>query len=130
MLVVFFSSVTENTLRFVEKLDNPAVRIPLKSTEELPEISEPFVLITPTYGSGRVPPQVVRLLNVAEIRTLCVGVISSGNRNFFEDFAKAGYIISAKLNVPLLYRFELAGTDQDVINVTEGMKAFWQKPDI
>jgi protein involved in ribonucleotide reduction len=122
MLVVFFSSVTENTLRFVEKLDIPAERIPLKPTEELPEISEPFVLITPTYGSGRVPPQVVRLLNVPEIRTLCVGVIGSGNRNFFEDFAKAGYTISAKLNVPLLYRFELAGTDQDVINVTKGMK--------
>jgi protein involved in ribonucleotide reduction len=122
MLVVFFSSVTENTLRFVEKLDIPAERIPLHSTEELPDITEPFVLITPTYGSGRVPPQVVRLLNVEEIRKHCVGVIASGNRNFFEDFAKAGYTISAKLNVPLLYRFELAGTDQDVQNVTEGMK--------
>ena len=122
MLVVFFSSVTENTLRFVEKLDNPAKRIPLKPTEELPEISEPFVLITPTYGSGRVPPQVVRLLNVPEIRAFCEGVIGSGNRNFFEDFAKAAYIISAKLDVPLLYRFELAGTDQDVHKVTEGMK--------
>ena len=29
--LVFFSSVSENTLRFVEKLERPAVRIPLLS---------------------------------------------------------------------------------------------------
>jgi len=29
MLVVYFSSVSENTRRFVEKLDLPSVRIPL-----------------------------------------------------------------------------------------------------
>jgi protein involved in ribonucleotide reduction len=125
MLVVFFSSVSENTSRFVEKLDIPAVRIPLKPTEELPEIDEPFVLITPTYGAGGkgfVPKQVVRLLNVEAIRNNCVGVVGSGNINFMEDYCKAAYIVSAKLNVPVLYTFELAGTEDDVHKVTEGMK--------
>ena len=28
--LVFFSSVSENTLRFIERLDRPAVRIPLR----------------------------------------------------------------------------------------------------
>lgn len=126
MLVVFFSSVTKNTLRFVEKLGIPAKRIPLQSTEELPEISEPFVLITPTYGTGKVPPQVVRLLNVPEIRNNCVGVIGTGNRNFFEDFAKAGVTISQKCGVPLLYRLELAGTDDDVLNVKNGLTRYWE----
>ena len=47
-LVVFFSSVSGNTARFVEKLGLPSRRIPLHSTEEPLIIDEPFVLITPT----------------------------------------------------------------------------------
>ena len=127
MLVVFFSSVTENTARFVEKLDIPAVRIPLKGSEDLPEISEPFVLITPTYGAGSkgfVPKQVIRLLNEESIRNLCVGVIGSGNINFGEDYCKAAHIVSQKLQVPVLYQFELAGTDEDINKTREGLNTF------
>lgn len=130
MLVVFFSNVTENTSRFVEKLDLPAIRIPLKASEaELLEITEKFVLITPTYGAGSkgfVPRQVIKLLNVEAVRKNCIGVVGSGNRNFFEDYAKAADIIAAKLGVPVLYRFELSGTDEDVNTVREGMNTLWK----
>ena len=122
---MYFSSTTENTSRFIEKLDVPAMRIPLLSADAAEfTVEEDFVLVTPTYGNGRVPPQVVKFLNLEENRVRCIGVISSGNRNFFEDFAKAGDIISAKLQVPLLYRFELAGTPEDVTKTKEGLKAF------
>lgn len=129
-MIVFFSSATENTSRFVQKLDLPALRIPLRTTDTAPQITEPFVLITPTYGAGGkrfVPVQVVKLLNVEAVRNLCVGVIGSGNKNFYEDYTKAADIISAKLQVPVLYRFELAGTDEDVSIVTKGLNEFWQK---
>jgi len=51
--VVYFSSVSENTKRFVEKLDANSVRIPLK-TEEAAEFvhSQDNVLVLPTYGGG------------------------------------------------------------------------------
>jgi protein involved in ribonucleotide reduction len=125
MLLVYFSSTTENTSRFIEKLDVPALRIPLKSADaELFTVEEDYVLVTPTYGSGRVPPQVVKFLTLEQNRLRCIGVIGSGNRNFFEDFAKAGDKISAKLQVPLLYRFELAGTPEDVTKTKEGLNAF------
>jgi protein involved in ribonucleotide reduction len=131
MLVVFFSNVTENTSRFVEKLDLPALRIPIKTSEAgLLEITEKFVLITPTYGAGSrgfVPRQVIQFLNVEAIRNQCVGVVGSGNRNFFEDYAKAADIIAAKLGVPVLYRFELSGTDEDVNIVREGMNTLCQE---
>jgi len=127
-VLVFFSSTTENTARFVEKLDVPAVRIPLKTAEAAEfTVDEDFVLVTPTYADGRVPPQVVKFLNLEQNRVRCKGVISSGNRNFFEDFAKAGDIISAKLQVPLLYQFELAGTAEDITKTQEGLNNFWQK---
>ncbi|MCB0947812.1 MAG: class Ib ribonucleoside-diphosphate reductase assembly flavoprotein NrdI, partial [Mycobacterium sp.] len=48
--VVYFSSVSENTHRFVQKLGLPAIRIPLHGRIE---VAEPYVLILPTYGGGR-----------------------------------------------------------------------------
>jgi protein involved in ribonucleotide reduction len=120
--------VTENTKRFIEKLDVPALRIPLKAADaELFTVSEDFVLVTPTYGAGGVPKQVIKFLNLEQNRLQCKGVIGSGNRNFFENYAKAADTISAKLEVPVLYRFELAGTQDDIEKVTEGLYKFWQK---
>lgn len=128
MLVVYFSSVSLNTHRFVQKLGMPAIRIPLLTKDlEGFTVEEPFVLITPTYGAsgkGFVPKQVVKLLNIETVRNLCQGVIGSGNRNFNEDYNKAADIVSAKLGVPVLYRFELAGTDEDIRTTLEGLKTF------
>ena len=127
-MLVFFSSTSENTARFIEKLDVPAVRIPLMAAEAAEfTVDEDFVLVTPTYGQGRVPPQVVKFLNLEQNRVRCKGVIGSGNRNFFEDFAKAGTTVSAKLQVPLIYRFELAGTPEDIEQTHERLNTLWQK---
>ena len=52
MLVVYFSSTTENTKRFVEKVGLPSARIPLRRAEAPLEVDEPFVLVCPTYGGG------------------------------------------------------------------------------
>ena len=51
MLVVYFSSATENTHRFVQKLGFPSARIPLRRTEEPLQVNEPYVLVCPTYGA-------------------------------------------------------------------------------
>lgn len=126
-MIVYFSSVSNYTHKFVEKLDMPAIRIPLR---EVLCIDEPFVLITPTYGAagkGFVPKQVIKFLNIENNRNKIRGVIASGNTNFGEDFCKAGQIVSAKCNVPLLYRFELMGLKEDVEKVQEGLKLFWEQ---
>ena len=129
MLVVYFSSTTENTHRFVQKLGLPAARIPLRRTEEPLVVDRPYVLICPTYGGGvsltqatsensrPVPPQVIRFLNNEHNRSLLRGVIAGGNSNFGPDFGLAGDIISGKTKVPYLYRFELMGTEYDVDHV-------------
>ncbi len=65
--LVYFSSVSENTHRFVEKLGLPAQRIPLTPGEPPLRVIEPYVLVLPTYGGGKeggaVPRQVVKFLN-------------------------------------------------------------------
>lgn len=128
-MIVFFSSTSENTARFIEKLALPALRLPLKTTDAgLVRVEQDFVLVTPTYGAGSkgfVPKQVVAFLNQEENRVRCKGVIGSGNLNFLGDYCRAADIISAKLQVPLLYRFELAGTPEDITKTQEGLKAFY-----
>lgn len=130
MLVVYFSSVTENTRRFVDKLGLPSVRIPLYKTDEPLIVNEPYVLICPTYGGGAtmvkensrpVPPQVIRFLNNAHNRSFIRAVAAGGNNNFGTDFGLAGDVISKKCKVPYVYRFELMGNSDDVRILRDGL---------
>ncbi|MCR8670536.1 class Ib ribonucleoside-diphosphate reductase assembly flavoprotein NrdI [Agrococcus sp. HG114] len=129
--VVYFSSVSGNTARFVEKLGRPASRIPLYPSDPPLEQREPYVLIVPTYGGGdgkgAVPKQVIRFLNDEENRRYLRGVISAGNTNFGAGYGLAGDIIARKCHVPHLYRFELFGTPDDVRVVNDGLDALWRQ---
>ncbi len=129
--LVYFSSASGNTHRLVTRLGRPAERIAGRASQPMLRPRAPFILITPTYadgeGRGAVHKQVIRFLNEAENRALLRGVIASGNTNFGRFFAYAGDVISAKCNVPLLYRFELSGTDGDVARITQGMERFWKR---
>ena len=139
--LVYFSSVSENTHRFVGKLELPAssiVRIPLRARIE---VQTPYVLVLPTYGGGHpngpdpdrsgsaggyVPKQVIAFLNNEHNRSLIRGVIAAGNTNFGAEFGYAGVVVSRKCGVPFLYRFELMGTTDDVFAVREGLTDFWK----
>ncbi|MCX8995849.1 class Ib ribonucleoside-diphosphate reductase assembly flavoprotein NrdI [Rhizobiaceae bacterium BDR2-2] len=129
--LVYFSSRSENTRRFVEKLGVPALRLPLAGDEPAPAMQESYVLVTPTYGGGgekgAVPKPVIRFLNDPANRALIRGVIAAGNTNFGAAFAMAGDIVAAKCAVPFLYRFELLGTAEDVDNVRQGLARFWTR---
>ena len=135
--LVYFSSSSENTHRFVQRLGLPAIRIPLHDRDGSFRVDEPYVLIVPTYGGGAhhvvgsdrglVPKPVVRFLNDAHNRNLIRGVIAAGNTNFGETYCAAGDVISRKCQVPYLYRFELMGTQEDVERVREGLGLFWQQ---
>jgi protein involved in ribonucleotide reduction len=129
--LIYFSSASENTKRFVDKLGAEAARIPLHAKDEPLTACEPFVLVLPTYGGtggeGSVPKQVIRFLNNPQNRRLIRGVIGAGNTNFGDNYCMAGDIIAAKCKVPHLYRFELMGTPEDVSRVQEGLEEFWTR---
>ncbi|MFV0292358.1 MAG: class Ib ribonucleoside-diphosphate reductase assembly flavoprotein NrdI [Paracoccus sp. (in: a-proteobacteria)] len=126
--LVYFSSQSGNTAKFVARLGLDALRIPITADARMPDPDQPYVLISPTYadctGKGAVHPQVIRFLNAPDRRALIRGVISSGNRNFGPLYAAAGDIISRKCGIPLLYRFELAGTDEDIARIQSGLARF------
>lgn len=127
--LIHYSSASGNTARFVQRLGLPADRIPISAKDEMPAPARPYVLICPTYadgqGRGAVPKQVIRFLNDPDRRALLRGVIAAGNRNFGATYALAGKVIADKCNIPVLYRFELAGNDLDITRVLAGLNKFW-----
>ncbi|WP_159599520.1 class Ib ribonucleoside-diphosphate reductase assembly flavoprotein NrdI [Agromyces humi] len=129
--LIYFSSVSGNTHRFAEKLGRDSARLPLRANDPAIEAVSPYVLLLPTYGGGNdggaVPKQVIRFLNNPDNRALLKGVIAAGNTNFGDAYCKAGDVVARKCNVPLLYRFELFGTPDDVRIVGEGLDSFWKQ---
>ncbi len=129
--LIYFSSTSENTSRFVAKLGRDAARIPLQAKEAPLLATQPFVLVLPTYGGtggeGSVPKQVIRFLNNPQNRHLIRGVIGAGNTNFGDNYCMAADIIAAKCHIPRLYRFELMGTPDDVARVNNGLDTFWTR---
>jgi len=122
MDIVYYSNPkSNNTHRFVEKLNQPAVRLPSSRRDETPLVTEPYILILPTYGGGNeagtVPQPVVRFLNMPKNRSLIRGIIAAGNTNFGHSFCEAGTILSKRLNVPVLHQFEVFGFNSDVTAV-------------
>lgn len=129
--LIYFSSASDNTHRFVRKLGVEATRLPLYTREETVEADQDYVLVLPTYGSGAgeggaVPKQVIKFLNVPGNRERIRGVIGSGNTNFHDSYCLAADVVARKCRTQVLYRFELMGTPEDVLAVTHGLDNFWK----
>lgn len=122
--LVYFSSVSDNTRRFVEKLGVEALAVALRGPQ--PVMDDTYVLVTPTYGGGDIPKQVERFLETGDNAQLLVGVIGAGNTNFGEDYCKAAKVIAERRMVPMLYKFELMGTPVDVENVQRGLRLYFE----
>jgi protein involved in ribonucleotide reduction len=122
--IVYFSNHSGNTKRFVEKLDNGSIRIPIIWDPASPAITtSEYVLMVPTYGGGSersaIPKQVKSFLNIKENRDLLRGVVGFGNTNFGDNYCKAADLIAQKTGVPVIARVEIFGTDDDVNKVKE-----------
>jgi protein involved in ribonucleotide reduction len=129
--LVYYSSESGNTRRFVEKLGLSAIRIPISPKDGPVSVDRPFVLIVPSYadgdGRGAVPKGIVRFLNDPDNRKHIRGVIGAGNTNFGEMYCRGAKVVAEKCTVPMLYRFELLGTDEDVVAVKTGLGKFWRE---
>ncbi len=128
--LVYFSNYSENTKRFVEKLTDAGIRIPVKPSDARNiVVGHEYVLVVPTYGGGNespaIPKSVKVFLNNPENRNLLRGVIGTGNTNFGEHYCKAAEMISAKTGVPVIAKVELLGTPEDVIKVKERLEILY-----
>ncbi|MEK8128471.1 class Ib ribonucleoside-diphosphate reductase assembly flavoprotein NrdI [Paenibacillus filicis] len=106
-MLVVYDSKTGNVRRFIRKLSVRSLQI-----EEAMIAQEPFVLVTYTTGFGQVPERVASFLR--DNGDYLQGVAASGNRNWGTGFALSADKIAAEYKVPILAKFELAGTQRDV----------------
>ena len=84
-MLVAYDSMTGNVKRFIHKLNMPAVQIGERVLEFLERNNEKLK-----------------------------GVSASGNRNWGDMFGASADKISAKYEVPIVSKFELSGTNNDV----------------
>lgn len=117
-MIVCFYSLTGNVRRFISKTGLGGQAREVKTGEV---VEEPFVLVTPTYDFGQPPATVSEWLK--DNGDLMVGVMASGNRNWGDGFGAAADVIATLYNVPVIGKFELAGTEEDVQLFTERVKA-------
>ena len=128
--LVYFSNVSENTKRFVEKVTNHGVRIPVRSSDARDfSVDFEYVLVVPTYGGGAegpaIPKPVRVFLNNPANRDLLRGVIGTGNTNFGKHYCKAADMVSAKTGVPIIARVEIMGTPSDIELVKQRLEILY-----
>ncbi|WP_369888189.1 class Ib ribonucleoside-diphosphate reductase assembly flavoprotein NrdI [Bacillus halotolerans] len=118
-MIITYESKTGNVRRFVKalqhKLDIEAIEI----TDDT-IINQEFIHITYTIGFGEVPERTLSFIkkNKNKIR----GVVVSGNKVWGDNYGLAGDKLSAKFHIPLLLKFELSGTKQDLEKIIQEVK--------
>ena len=120
-LIVYWSSNSGGTRRVAEALDTDTVELAGYDG------ASPYVMLTPTYDQPRggfTPKPVQQFLE--EHAHLMVGVIGLGNLNFQEHYCQAAVDISKQFNVPVLWRIEIMGSEDDYRTIDDGMAQHWQ----
>lgn len=118
MLQIVYYSRTNNTKRFIKKLDTDLEIVDIDNYNH----QEYFILITPTYNFGQIPEEVLEFLNKNGDNLL--GVVSSGNKNWGKAYGQAGNKIAGMYDVPLLHKFEMMGNKKDVEIVDDIIKKY------
>ncbi|MFT4400551.1 class Ib ribonucleoside-diphosphate reductase assembly flavoprotein NrdI [Bacillus sp. SW14] len=115
-MIITYESKTGNVRRFVKalqhKLDIEAIEI----TDDT-IINQEFIHITYTIGFGEVPERTLNFIN--NNKNKIRGVSVSGNRVWGDNYGLAGDKLSAKFHTPLLLKFELSGTEQDLQKIIQ-----------
>lgn len=115
---IYYYSMTGNTESFLKR----STFTNYENITSIEDVNEPFIIATGTVNYGEVPLPVDNFLS--RHSKYLKGVISSGNRNWGENFAKAGDVIAEKYNVPLIMKFELRGSQKELNQFNERMEKF------
>lgn len=111
-MIVVFDSKTGNVRRFCQRLSEMGVYSVFLDDYDG---QTPYVFITFTTKFGQTPETSDRFMTLHSER--CKGVVSSGNRNWGDFYAKAADNISESFGVPVLHKFELFGMKSDLEKV-------------
>ncbi|MGY3839027.1 class Ib ribonucleoside-diphosphate reductase assembly flavoprotein NrdI [Bacillus atrophaeus] len=115
-MIITYESKTGNVRRFVKALQNKLDIETIEITDDT-IIKQEFIHITYTIGFGEVPERTLNFIN--KNKNKIRGIAVSGNKAWGDNYGLAGDKLSAKFHVPLLLKFELSGTKQDLQKIIQ-----------
>ncbi|MED4817643.1 class Ib ribonucleoside-diphosphate reductase assembly flavoprotein NrdI [Bacillus atrophaeus] len=115
-MIITYESKTGNVRRFVKALQQELSIEAIEITDDT-IIKQEFIHITYTIGFGEVPERTLNFIN--KNKNKIRGVAASGNKVWGDNYGLAGDKLSAKFRIPLLLKFELSGTTQDLQKIIQ-----------
>lgn len=106
-MTIIFDSLTGQTKRFATSLGFDAIHIKLYEGEP----KDNLFLVTRSINFGQIPETTKNFLD--SYKNHVVGVAVSGNKNWGENYGKAGDKIEAQYKIPLILKFEGSGFKSD-----------------
>ena len=82
------------------------------------EMNEDYILITPTYDD-EITDVISEFINYKDNISHLKGFVGSGNKNFDDSYCFNAEVLSRKYNKPLIFKFEMSGTDNDIMKFKE-----------
>ncbi|WP_345806236.1 class Ib ribonucleoside-diphosphate reductase assembly flavoprotein NrdI [Bacillus subtilis] len=118
-MIITYESKTGNVKRFVKALQQELDIEAIEITDDT-IITQEFIHITYTIGFGEVPERTLNFIK--KYKNKIRGVAVSGNKVWGDNYGLAGDKLSAKFHIPLLLKFELSGTKQDLEKIVQEVK--------
>lgn len=118
-MIIFYDSLTGMVKNFSKRLG-----FEIKDVRDLDlnNIPDKMLLITRSWDFGKIPDSTLDFLDdLTDFNKLdnLKGVAVSGNKNWGQNFGKAGDTIEQEYGVPLVLKFEGSGFKKDVDLVKE-----------
>lgn len=111
-MVVVYDSLTGQTKRFAQKLNEKIINI--NDDVEINKVinSNLILLCTRTFNFGEIPKSTKNFLDKYSNKVM--GVCVSGNKNWGTNYGRAGDLIEEIYHIPLILKFEASGLNEDV----------------
>ena len=115
---IVYASKTGNIKRFINKFFKEFIDNHIITGNEI--IIKDCILFTYTTGIGEIPKEVDLFIsnNLQHIK----GIVGSGNKNWGLSYCKACDLIKNQYYIPILYKFELSGNENDYLTLKEKLK--------
>nr|WP_300005323.1 class Ib ribonucleoside-diphosphate reductase assembly flavoprotein NrdI [Tissierella sp.] len=129
-IIIAYDSRTGNVDRFIKKMKNKlkdrataGFQWEFYKIEEGMVLEEDFHFITFTTNFGEVPLKTK--IFVEKNYEKMQSVSSSGNMNWGTMYGRAANRIRKDYDIPILMKFELSGTSQDVEKIIGGLEEYY-----
>lgn len=126
MKLLYFT-LTGNSKKFAEKLDNDIIGEPIELNRdncESIEMNEDYVLVCGSYNTPHaVYNHIEKFFNVSNNLSLCKGIIGSGNRNLNYEFLTTPKRLCNDFNLELIAGVELFGIKNEHLEVNKKLES-------